>query len=277
MLKLSKKYPKKRAFITGAGSGLGKELALHLANDGWTVGITDLKREPIEVVATEIEKRGGKAQLFVFDVSKRDEFKAASQTFLNDNDGIDLLINNAGVGDGGPFTTYDLERWDWMVGINQMGVIYGCHNFLPDMHQAKSGQVINIASAAGFAYIPRVSSYNVTKAAVNALSECLHYESKHLNVDVSVVMPTFFKTNIASGWKGSEKSKKGAEKAVNNSNLEAADVALEILTRSGNGEFRIILPKSARWLNRFIRFFPRQYRKMIFRGEEKRRNRKKNA
>lgn len=277
MLKLSKKYPSKRAFITGAGSGLGKELALHLANDAWTIGITDLKRAPLESVAAEIEKRGGKAQLFVFDVSKRDEFKAASQTFLNTHDGIDLLINNAGVGDGGPFTSYDLERWDWMIGINQMGVIYGCHNFLPEMHQAKSGHLINIASAAGFAYIPRVSSYNVTKAAVNALSECLYFESKHLNVGVSVVMPTFFKTNIASGWKGSEKSKKGAERAVNNSNLEASDVALEILTRAGNGEFRIVLPKSARWMYRLIRFFPRQYRKMILRGENKRRKRRQNA
>jgi short-subunit dehydrogenase len=277
MLKLSKKHPSKRAFITGAGSGLGKALALLLASDGWTVGITDLKSESIELVATEIEKRGGKAQLFVFDVSNRDDFKTASQDFLNKNNGVDLVINNAGVGDGGPFTSYDLDRWDWMIGINQMGVIYGCHNFLPDMHKAKSGHLINIASAAGFAYIPRVSSYNVTKSAVNALSECLHYESKHLNVDVSVVMPTFFKTNIASGWKGSEKSKKGAQKLVDNSNLEAEDVALEILQRAGNGEFRIVLPKSARWLYRFIRFFPRQYRKMVFRGEEKRRKKKQNA
>ena len=277
MLKLSKKYPSKRAFITGAGSGLGKELALQLAKDGWTIGITDLKREPIESVSAEIEKLGGKAQLFVFDVSNREEFKTASLAFLNDNNGIDLVINNAGVGDGGPFTSYDLERWDWMIGINQMGVIYGSHNFLPDMHQAKSGHLINIASAAGFAYIPRVSSYNVTKAAVNALSECLYYESKHLGVDVSVVMPTFFKTNIASGWKGSEKSKKNAQKLVDKSNLEAADVALEILTRAGNGEFRIILPKSARWLYRLIRFFPRQYRKMILKGEVKRRKKKQNA
>jgi short-subunit dehydrogenase len=277
MLKLSKKHPSKRAFITGAGSGLGKELALHLAKDGWTIGITDLKREPIEIVAAEIAIRGGKAQLFVFDVSNREEFKTASQTFLNDNSGIDLVINNAGVGDGGPFTSYDLDRWDWMVGINQMGVIYGCHNFLPDMHQAKSGHLINIASAAGFAYIPRVASYNVTKAAVNALSECLYFESKHLNVNVSVVMPTFFKTNIASGWKGSEKSKKNAQKLVDKSNLAATDVALEILTRAGNGEFRIILPQSARWLYRLIRFFPRQYRKMILKGEEKRRKKKQNA
>lgn len=193
MLKLSKKYPSKRAFITGAGSGLGKELAIHLAKDGWTIGITDLKSEPIGLVAATIKKLGGKAQLFVFDVSNREDFKTASQNFLADNNGIDLVVNNAGVGDGGAFHTYDLDRWDWMVGINQMGVIYGCHNFLPEMRQAKSGHIINIASAAGFAYVPRVSSYNVTKAAVNALSECLYFESKPVNVGISVVMPTFLK------------------------------------------------------------------------------------
>lgn len=261
MLQLTKKYPRKRAFITGAASGLGRALALQLAADGWTIGITDLSRELLQPVTAEIERHGGKTRLYAFDVSRREKFQEAAAKFLAAEGGIDLLINNAGVGDGGQFHTYDLERWDWIIGINQMGVIYGCHYFLPVMRQAKSGHIINIASAAGFAYAPAVSGYNVTKAAVNALSETLYHECRPLGVRVSVVMPTFFKTNIIQGWRGSERSRKAAEQLVNNSGLEAETVAAKVLKQAGRGHFRIVLPFRARFLYFMVRFFPRLYRR----------------
>lgn len=261
MLKLSKSFPEKRAFITGAGSGLGKALALHLAVEGWTVGMTDINESDLSSVVKQVTEKGGKALPYVFDVSSREDFQAAAEDFSNRKGGVDLVINNAGVGDGGQFTTYSLERWDWIIGINQMGVIYGCHYFLPMMYAAGKGQVINISSAAGFANSGGIASYNVTKAAVNALSECLYYESAPKNVQVSVVMPTFFKTNIAQGWRGSERGKAGAQKLVDESGLEAAAVAEEILHRAGDGEFRIVLPKKARRLYRMVRFFPKMYQK----------------
>lgn len=261
MLKLSQTFPLKRAFITGAGSGLGKALSLRLAADGWTIGMTDVNETALQAVADEVENAGGKPVLYIFDVSKREDFQAATEAFLEAVKGVDVVINNAGVGDGGQFVRYSLERWDWMIGINQMGVIYGCHYFLPAMYAAESGQLINIASAAGFANSGGIASYNVTKAAVNALSECLYYESAPKNVRVSVVMPTFFKTNIAAGWRGSERGRAGAQKLVDDSGLEAAAVAEEILTRAGKGEFRIVLPKKARRLYRMVRFFPRMYQK----------------
>lgn len=263
MLKLTKNFPQKRAFITGAGSGLGFALAMHLAKDGWTIGISDLKQETVDETIQKLEAAGGKALGYAFDVSKRDDFAAAAQEFTDSQGGIDVVVNNAGVSDGGAFHNHDLERWDWMIGINQMGVIYGCHYFLPEMRKAKSGHIINISSAAGFAYGPAISAYNVTKAAVNALSECLYFENQPVNVKVSVVMPTFFKTNIATSWRGSEKGKAAAQKLVDRSGLTAEEVSLEILERAGAGEFRIVLPSSARWLYRLIRFFPRLYRRRV--------------
>ncbi|MBS1613032.1 MAG: SDR family NAD(P)-dependent oxidoreductase, partial [Bacteroidetes bacterium] len=110
---LTQQHPKKRAFITGGGGGLGRALALALANDGWTVGITDIKSEALAESKQLIEAAGGKAFTYQFDVSKREEYKKAFDEFIASAGGIDVLINNAGVGDGGLFGEYSLDNWEW--------------------------------------------------------------------------------------------------------------------------------------------------------------------
>src|SRR5277367_5143101 len=92
--KLTQKYSQKRAFITGGGGGLGRALSLKLAGDGWTIGISDIKAEGLAESAQLIEKAGGKAYTYQFDVSKREEFKKAFDDFISKTNGIDLLINN---------------------------------------------------------------------------------------------------------------------------------------------------------------------------------------
>ena len=98
---LSERHSKKRAFITGGGGGLGRGLALALAKDGWSVGITDIKAEALAESKGLIEQAGGKAFTYQFDVANKDEYKKAFDDFISKAGGIDLLINNAGVGDGG--------------------------------------------------------------------------------------------------------------------------------------------------------------------------------
>src|SRR5438045_1358196 len=99
--KISEKHPGKRAFITGAGGGLGRALALKLAADGWTIGIADIKAEGLAESKQLIEQKGGKAFAYRFDVSKKEDYKNAFDDFISHTKGIDLLCNNAGVGDGG--------------------------------------------------------------------------------------------------------------------------------------------------------------------------------
>ena len=99
--KLSEKHNKKRAFITGGGGGLGRALGLALAKDGWTIGITDLKQEALDESKKLIEAAGGKAFTYPFDVSNRPAYKIAFDDFVAKVGGLDLLLNNAGVGDGG--------------------------------------------------------------------------------------------------------------------------------------------------------------------------------
>lgn len=246
MLHLSQTYPQRRAFVTGAASGLGKAFCMALAADGWTLGMADFDREGLQHAAQAVEEAGGKALPFFLDVSDRSDYQQVAEHFLSETDGIDLLINNAGVGDGGAFHRYSLDHWDWMVGINQMGVVHGCFFFVPVFRRQKSGHIINISSAAAYANGPNMSAYNATKAAVRSLSETLRYELFPHKVKVSVVMPTFFKTNILKHARGGEAAVNFAKKMLERSSLQVDEVAGEILAKAGKGKFNIILPRRAR-------------------------------
>jgi NADP-dependent 3-hydroxy acid dehydrogenase YdfG len=263
MYKLSTLHPTKRAFITGAASGLGKALCLELAADGWTIGISDINGEQLAITHQAITQLGGKPLSFHLDVSNREQYQQVVQNYLIETGSVDVLINNAGVGDGGVFEEYSLDNWEWMVRINQMSVVYGCHIFIPTLKKQRSGHIINIASLAAISCAPQMGAYNMTKAAVVAISETLYGELMDHNIQVSCVQPSYFKTNIASGVRGGEKVKKITQYLLDRSGLEPKEIAQEILKRCGNGELYVILPKNARRLWWFKRFFPMRFRKMV--------------
>lgn len=263
MLQLTANFPGKRAFITGAGSGLGQALSLLLAEDKWTIGICDINQNNLDKTASAIKALGGEAYPYQLDVSDKNRYQEVALSFLKTTDGIDLLVNNAGVGDGGSFHQYSLDNWEWLLSINLMGVVHGCHFFMPSFRRQKSGHIINIASIAGIINGPSMSAYNASKAAVISLSETLYYELHPHSVAVSVVMPSFFKTKVLQHARGPKQALEMAQKLVDNSNLEVEPVAREILTKAGQGKLHIILPKSAR--NRVLmkRFFPAFFRKQL--------------
>ena len=254
--KISEKYPSKRAFITGGGGGLGRALSLKLAGDGWTIGITDIKAEGLAESASLIEKAGGKALTYQFDVSKKEEFKKAFDDFISKNNGIDLLINNAGVGDGGLIGEYSLENWEWITGINQMAAIYGSHFAVPVMKQQRSGYIISIASAAGFASMPNMGMYNVTKAAVISLMESIYSEVKAFNIGASVVCPTFFRSNIMQYNRGDKTATGVGQTIISRAKYGPDDIAAYILTQAGKGQFYILHPWQSKMVFMLKRFFP---------------------
>lgn len=263
MYKLSERYPKKRAFITGAASGLGKALSLELAADGWLIGMSDVAQEQLNLAKQEVESVGGKSIIFPLDVSDRNEYVRVAQTFLQQTGGIDILINNAGVGDGGNFEDYPLDDWERMVRINQMGVVYGCHLFIPTFRKQQFGHIINIASIAGVSCAPQMGAYNMTKAAVIAISETLYGELMDDHIHVSCIMPSYFKTNIAQGVRGGERIKKITQTFVERSGFEATEIAQEILVRAGKGELYILLPKAARKIWFMKRLMPTRLRWIV--------------
>jgi short-subunit dehydrogenase len=150
-----------------------------------------------------------------------------------------------------------------MVSINQMSVVYGCHVFIPAFKKQRSGHIVNIASMAAITCAPQMGPYNMTKAAVVAISETLYGELSDFNIQVSCVQPSYFKTNIASSVRGGENIKKVTKYLVERSKIEPKEIAQEIIQRAGKGELYIILPKNARQLWWYKRFFPMRFRKMV--------------
>lgn len=257
MYQLTKKYPQKRAFITGAASGLGRELCKELAADKWTIGICDISEKGLNETAEMIATAGGKAISYLMDVADKTAYKTVAENFLEKTGGIDLLLNNAGVGDGSPFEEYGLENWEWITGINQMGVIYGCHYFIPTMKQQSSGHIINISSIAAVATAPNMSPYNTTKAAVNALSETLYAELKQSGIKVSVAMPYFFRTNITQHSRaGIPEDKEMGKYMVHGSKHGAEAMAKRLLKKAGAEKFHILFPAEAIFLFHLKRLFP---------------------
>ncbi len=259
--KLSHKHSSKRAFITGGGSGLGRALGLALAKDGWTVGITDIKSVALTESKKLLEDGGGKVFTYQFDVSKREDYKKAFDDFISKTGGLDLLINNAGVGDGGLFGEYDLEHWEWITGINQMAAIFGSHFATPVMKEQRSGHIISIASAAGLANMPNMSMYNVTKAAVISLMETLYAELYGAGINVSVVCPTFFRSNIMQYHRGDKDAKKIGETIIQRAKYSADEIADYILTQAGKNRFYILHPWQAKMVFHVRRFLPNLFLK----------------
>jgi NADP-dependent 3-hydroxy acid dehydrogenase YdfG len=265
---LSTQHPQRRAFITGAASGLGKSFCMELAKDGWLLGVADLNMYELDKAASEFEQLGAKTLRYHLDVSNREQYKTVADEFLRSAGGIDLLFNNAGVGDGGAFEEYSLDNWEWMVRVNQLSVVYGCHLFIPAFKKQKSGHILNTASFAAVSCAPTMGAYNMTKAAVVAISETLYGELMDFNIKVSCIQPSYFRTNIAQSVRGGEAVKKTTQFFIDRSKLDAKDVAAEILHRAGKGELYIILPKLARkaWL--WKRLAPTRFRKMVKEGFE---------
>ncbi|WP_425390304.1 SDR family NAD(P)-dependent oxidoreductase [Ekhidna sp.] len=264
--KLNNKYPNKTAFITGAASGLGAAFARLLAENGWSLHLSDINIASLEEL--KIKLKGAK-DVFTYelDVSDKLSYERTVEAIRKNTSQIDLVINNAGIGDGEFFQNYKSDLWERMIRINLMGVYYGCHYFVPWMIEQSNGTVINIGSAAGFMNAPGMSAYNASKAAVYSLSETLYHELKPRGIHVSVVTPTFFKTNIMSQAQGSQAFVHFAEKQMHHSTTNAEEMAQIVLEHAANGKFHIIHPKEARRAYFFKKWFPslvsRKFEKML--------------
>jgi hypothetical protein len=190
------------AVVTGAGSGIGAAFAVELGRRGGTVVCSDIDEAAAQNTADAIVERGAKAVAIRCDVSRFDDVSAlAEQSQSWFGAPPTLVINNAGVGAGGAaIGDVPLDDWVWTLGINLWGPIHGCHVFTPILREAGPSHaprgIINVASAAAFGAAPGMAAYNVSKAGVLSLSETLAAELSGTAVRVTVLCPTFVKTNI---------------------------------------------------------------------------------
>ena len=229
-----------RIMITGAGSGLGREIALRWAREGWQLALGDINPDGLEETLALVREAGGDGFTQRCDVRDYSQLTAFAQACEARLGGIDVVVNNAGVASGGFFSDLSLEDWDWQLSINLMGVIKGCKAFLPLLERSQ-GRIINIASLAALMQAPAMSNYNVAKAGVVALSESLLVELKPQGVDVHVVCPSFFQTNLLDSFRGPDPAMKTqVGKLLDSSPISAADIADYIFAEVAKGSFMIL-------------------------------------
>ena len=233
-----------RIMITGAGSGLGREIALRWAREGWRLALADVNEAGLRKTLELARAAGGEGFAQRCDVRDYSQLTALAQACTEQFGGIDVIVNTAGVASGGFFAELSLEDWDWQVAVNLMGVVKGCKAFLPLLERSK-GRIINIASMAALMQGPGMSNYNVAKAGVLALSESLLVELRELEVAVHVVCPSFFQTNLLDSFRGPNPAMKAqVGKLLEGSPINAAEIAEYIHRQVAAGEF-LILPHEA--------------------------------
>lgn len=186
----------KTAVITGAASGIGRALALALARQQCTMLLADINEAGLNETLDLVKKSGGRGEIFICDVSKLDDITRMADHAFNTWTTVDILINNAGVASTGFMGDIPIADWEWIMGINFWGVVYGCHAFVPRMKKQKSGYIVNVASAAGILSSAEMAPYNASKAGAIAITETLKSELAPYNIGVTVLCPTFIRTNL---------------------------------------------------------------------------------
>ena len=229
-----------RMMITGAGSGLGREMALRWAREGWRLALADVNEAGLAQTLKLVREAGGDGFTRRCDVRDYSQLTALAQACEERLGGIDVVVNNAGVAAGGFFSELSLEDWDWQLSINLMGVVKGCKAFLPLLLKSQ-GRLINIASMAALMQGPAMSNYNVAKAGVVALSESLLVELRDQQVKVHVVCPSFFQTNLLDSFRGPTPAMKAqVGKLLESSPISAGEIADYIFQQVAAEEFMIL-------------------------------------
>lgn len=240
-------FQEKVAVITGAASGLGRDLAFAAARLGMKLAIADIEQEALERTRQELAAQGAHVLAYHCDVRHAQAVQELADAVMQRFGSVHLLFNNAGVGCGGLVWENTEEDWEWVLGVNLRGAINGIRIFIPLMLEcARSqsdyqGHVINTASMAGLVNAPALGAYNVSKHAVVALSESLYHDLNLVNAPIgaSVLCPYFIATGINQSERNrptgllnatpttasQDTARRLIDHAINSAKVSAAEVA----------------------------------------------------
>jgi len=254
------------AVITGAGSGIGAAFARELAQRGGRIVCSDVDEESSRATAEAIVAAGGRATSVRCDVSQLDDVRQLAKEAQSWLGGPPtLVVNNAGVGAGGaPIGEIDADDWSWVLGVNLWGPIHGCEVFTPILRAAggRAG-IINVASAAAFGAAPGMAAYNVSKAGVLSLSETLAAELAGTGIAVTVLCPTFVKTNILDNGRISTRSTQLADRLMRWTGFSPERVARTCLDTNDRGGLYCMPQPDARIGWGIKRFTPTVYTRAV--------------
>ncbi|MFN8099429.1 MAG: SDR family NAD(P)-dependent oxidoreductase [Dermatophilaceae bacterium] len=239
-----------RVLVTGGASGLGLALVRIYCARGARVLAVDLAEErPRDLPEGAAYRR--------LDVRTQQEWDAAAAWVREEWGGLDVLYNNAGVATGGRIDVESMADWQRVLDVNLLGVVRGCQTFTPLFKSQGSGHIVNTASLAGLIHGPGMSSYNASKAGVVALSETLHFELKPFGVNVSVVCPAFFRTNLHESLQGKdEEFEKSGTRMITTAKTSADAIAARVVKGVEAGRHVILTDRMGRtafWSKRLAR------------------------
>ncbi|MFL2717863.1 MAG: SDR family NAD(P)-dependent oxidoreductase [Gammaproteobacteria bacterium] len=274
-------FREKVAVITGAGSGMGRYLAILLARDGADVCVCDINGETLNETMAMLRKYNVSVSSHLLDVSDKESIEALPQKVIDEHGKVDLVFNNAGVGSGSYFQDMNRDNWDWVMGINFEGVVNSTRAFIPHMINNSEAAIVNTSSIFGMVTIPGQSVYHATKFAVRGFTESLALEMKQTNPNLQIhcVHPGHIGTNIATSARISDEDfdKTQARMSIFNRNppktkqemgelfkeggMHPSKAAKIILDGVKKNNSRIFVGLDAKLLDLSQRLFPKHYHK----------------
>ncbi|MEG1709634.1 MAG: SDR family NAD(P)-dependent oxidoreductase [Acinetobacter sp.] len=263
-----KNFNQKVAAITGAGSGIGQQLAILLAQQGTHLALSDVNEQGLVETRSLIAQYPVNATFTQLDVSNQEAVRAWAADSFTHHGKINLIFNNAGVALASTVEGMNYEEMEWIFNINFWGVVYGTKEFLPYLKQSGEGHVINISSLFGLTAQPTQSAYNATKFAVRGFTEALRQELDIQNNGVSAtcVHPGGIRTNIANNARMSDsiralgmnpaRASRSFNKVLKTPPSDAAKIILDAVRKN---KARILIGTDAKILDVVQRITPTHY------------------
>jgi len=273
-----KKLKDRVTAITGAGSGMGREIALELANQGCHLAISDINKKNLQETAKMLKDQGVEVSTHVVDVAEREAMFEYAEEAVEHHGKVHMIINNAGVSLSSPVKEMDLEDAEWVMGINFWGVLHGTKAFLPHLEKVEEAHIVNISSIFGNIGVPTQSVYNAAKSAVRIFTETLGEELAidESHIKVSCVQPGFIRTNLVrnSRIKGhmegqtedKDQAVKDFEKIARTTPKKAAKIIIKGIKKN---KPRILVGVDSAVIDGLQRALPVGYQKLFIYGFKK--------
>ncbi|HBZ94845.1 MAG TPA: short-chain dehydrogenase [Pseudomonas sp.] len=269
-----KSFKNRVAAITGAGSGIGRCLALALADKGCNLALSDVNEAGLEHTARAALNRGVKVHQTVVNVTDQTAVHAWAEAVMSEFGKVNMIFNNAGVAHAGTVEGSEYSEFEWIMKINVWGVLYGTKAFLPHLKKTGDGHIINVSSTAALIATPGMSAYNLTKSAVHGFTQALRQEldMEDCGVSASCVLPGGIHTNIAqaarmndsvgdvSGTKPDAVRKSFESQVMRTSAEKAAEIILNGVLKDKR---RILVGGDAYVMDIVHRLFPAFYQRIL--------------
>lgn len=264
-----KSFKNRVCVVTGAGSGIGRSLAIQLAEAGAKVAISDVNQETLDETVSLLKTAESNILTMLVDVAQKEQMQAFVDAVETKFGAADLVVNNAGVALSQTVEETSYEDFEWLMGINFWGVVHGTKLFLPLLKRSDDAAVVNISSVFGLVGIPTQGAYNASKFAVKGYTEALRLELKNTNIRPITVHPGGIKTNIAKSgrfYRGAQKeqSKKDMVQMFDKLTFTTPDqAATTILNGVKKNKLKILIGKDAYLFDWAGRWLPESYHRIV--------------